>query len=118
MPPSVAQVGPESAKMAARLRRDADILQHGGVRQDGGDLNEIVQGHAGSHELRFEILPSKAALLDDVIEFLTAHGLVKKVYRYGSSEFKDIQTSPGNWAAPQKLVHLKWESLASRCPRR
>jgi hypothetical protein len=34
------------------------------VRQDGGDLDEIVQRHAGSLHLRFEILPSEAALLD------------------------------------------------------
>jgi hypothetical protein len=36
------------------------------VRQDG-DLDEIVQGHAGGLELRFEILPGKAALLDDIV---------------------------------------------------
>ena len=37
------------------------------VRQDGGDLDEIVQGHAGGLELRFEILPSEAALLGNVV---------------------------------------------------
>ena len=43
------------------------------VRQDGGDLDEIVQGHAGSLELRFEILPSEAALLDDVVGDRAVH---------------------------------------------
>src|SRR4051794_28682967 len=45
------------------------------VRQDGGDLDEIVQGHAGSLELRFEILPGKAALLDDIVGNCAVHPL-------------------------------------------
>src|ERR1700722_12181781 len=45
------------------------------VRQDGGDLDEIVQRHSGSLHLRFEILPSEAALLDDVVGERAIHPL-------------------------------------------
>jgi hypothetical protein len=51
-------------RLAARLAGNGDIAM---IRQNDGDLDEIIQGHPGSHQLCFEILPSKAALLDNVV---------------------------------------------------
>ena len=45
------------------------------VRQDGGDLDEIVQGHAGGLELGFEILPGEPALLGDIVGNSAVHPL-------------------------------------------
>src|ERR1700686_3152784 len=56
----------------ARFARGNEVAT---VRQDGGDLDEIVQGHAGGVELRFEILPSEPALLDDVVGDGAVHPL-------------------------------------------
>jgi hypothetical protein len=48
---------------AAAFARCGEVAM---VRQDGGGLDEIVQGHAGGLELLFEILPGEPALFDDI----------------------------------------------------
>jgi len=58
--------------LAAPLASSGEIAV---IWQNGGDLDEVVQGHAGSLQLRFEILPGKAALLDDVVGNCNVHPL-------------------------------------------
>src|SRR5277367_5769284 len=55
---------PVAKHLPASLAGRGDVLL---VRQDGGDLDKMVQGHAGSLDLRCEILPGKAALLDNIV---------------------------------------------------
>src|SRR5271165_81592 len=59
-------------RLAARLAGNGDIAAIG---QNSGDLDEVVKGHPGSLQLCFEILPSKAALLDDVVGDCAVHPL-------------------------------------------
>ena len=70
------------------------------VRQDGGDLDEIVQGHAGGLELRFEILPGEPALLDDICGDGAVHPLADLA--------ADIEGAGREWRA---------EALQQRQPR-
>ena len=60
----------QRARRAAIAKRGAAAFARCGevamVRQDRGDLDEIVQGHAGGLEMRFEILPGESALFDDI----------------------------------------------------
>src|ERR1700677_4389587 len=50
--------------LTASLASRGDVAM---VRQDCGNLDEIVQRHAGSLQLCFEVLPSEASLLDYVV---------------------------------------------------